>query len=229
MMADRRNGLNNIKAVLFDLDGTLLNTLDDIADNANYALGVFGYPSFPVDAYRYFVGRGVDNLMKNILPYDARTPSNIESIKKVYVEWYNKHSFDKTRPYDGVVETVCELKLIPLKLAVVSNKPDADSKFAVSHVFDPGLFDIVAGGKSEIPLKPDPAIVHNILGEFGVASEDAVLVGDTIVDLSTARNAGCMSIGVKWGFRPEEVSFAGAGADFVIDRPHELLDLIRTR
>jgi phosphoglycolate phosphatase len=122
-----------------------------------------------------------------------------------------------------------ELKNMPLKLAVVSNKPDGDSKFTISRTFDPNPFDIVAGGKSGIPLKPDPAMVHNILGELGVASGEAVFVGDTIVDLTTAKNAGCVSVGVKWGFRPEEVSSPEAGADFVIDFPFELIDLLRTR
>jgi phosphoglycolate phosphatase len=122
---------------------------------------------------------------------------------------------------------VRELKGMPFKLAVVSNKPEADSKFTISRTFEPGLFDAVAGGKSGMPLKPDPAIVRGVLSEFGLSPDEAVLVGDTIVDLSTAKNAGCISIGVKWGFRPEEVSFAGSGADFVINHPSELLDLLR--
>jgi len=227
MTTDRLKDLKNIKIVLFDLDGTLLNTLDDIADGANRALGIFGYPAHPVDAYRYFVGQGVDNLMKTIIPEKECTPPKLEAVKKTYTEWYSEHSLDKTRPYNGVPDMIRELKGMSLKLTVVSNKPETDSKFTVSRTFEPGLFDAVAGGKSGMPLKPDPAIVNNVLAEFGFSPKEAVLVGDTIVDLSTAKNAGCMSIGAKWGFRPEEVSFAGSGADFVIDHPSELVGLLR--
>jgi phosphoglycolate phosphatase len=216
----------SIKAVLFDLDGTLLNTLDDIADSANYALAVFGYPPHPVDAFRYFVGQGVDRLINNIVPEDARTSSNIESVKKIYIERYGKHSLDTTRPYDGVAEMVGELRLIPAKLGVVSNKPESDSVFTISRTFEEGLFDVVAGGKSGVPLKPDPAIVRNALGRMGVLPGEATLVGDTIVDIATAKNAGCLSVGVMWGFRPEEV--AESGADFVIDHPSQLPNMIRS-
>ena len=214
-----------IKAVLFDLDGTLLNTLDDIAESANFLLERFGHPTHSVDAYRYFVGNGVENLIKVILPEEARTPETLQSMKKIYLERYGAHSLDKTRPYDGVPEITAELKSMPLKLAVVSNKPDADTKFTVSRTFAEGIFDVVAGGKSGMPLKPDPAIVHDVLGTFGISPAEALMVGDTSVDLLTAQNAGCVSVGVLWGFRPEEV--ASAGADFVIAHPRELSELIR--
>ena len=214
-----------IKAVLFDLDGTLLNTLDDIAESANFVLERFGYPTHSVDAYRYFVGNGVDNLLKVILPEEAHTDETLQSMKKIYLERYGAHSLDKTRPYDGVPEMAAELKSMPLKLAVVSNKPDAESQFTVSRIFAEGTFDIVAGGRSGVPLKPDPAIVNNVLDAFGIPPAEALMVGDTSVDLLTAKNAGCASVGVLWGFRPEEVS--SSGADFVIAHPSELTDLIR--
>ena len=213
-----------IEAVLFDLDGTLLNTLDDIADSANFALEQFGWPTHSVDAYRYFVGNGVDNLMRTIVPGgEAREPETLLSLKKVYLERYGAHSLDKTRPYEGVPEMIAELKNMSLKLAVASNKPDADSKFTMSRTFAEGAFDIVAGGKSGVPLKPDPAIVHNILAALGVTPAKALFVGDTNVDLATAKNAECRSVGVLWGFRPDEVS----KADFIISHPSELIELIR--
>ena len=214
-----------IKAVLFDLDGTLLNTLDDIADSANFTLEQFGYPTHPIDAYRYFVGNGVDNLIKVILPEEARTPETLLSFKNSYLERYGAHSMDTTRPYGGVPEMVAELKNMSLKLAVASNKPDASSKSTISRTFAEGIFDIVAGGRGDMPLKPDPAIVHYILGEFGIPPAEALFVGDTSVDLETAKNAGCPSVGVLWGFRPEEAS--NAGADFVTAHPSELTELIR--
>jgi phosphoglycolate phosphatase len=217
-----------IKAVLFDLDGTLLNTLDDIADSANYALETEGYPPHPVSAYRYFVGQGVDNLVKNIVPETERTPDHLASLKKIYSERYAKHSMDKTRPYDGVAAAVEELKKTPVKLAVISNKPEDGTKAAIAAAFAPGLFDVIAGGKEGVPLKPDPAAVYNILDEFGVSPAETMFVGDTVVDIATAKNAGCVFVGVSWGFRPEEISASsGGGAGYAIDSPSELVNLVR--
>ena len=214
-----------IKAVIFDLDGTLLNTIKDIADSANFTLKKFGYPTHPADSYRYFVGNGVDNLIKVILPEEARSPETMLSFKKIYLERYGTHSMETTRPYDGVPEMIAELKNMRLKLAVASNKPDAATKSTISDTFAEETFNVVLGGRSDVPLKPDPTIVHNILGEFGVPPAEALFVGDTSVDLETAKNAGCPSVGVLWGFRPEEA--ANSGADFVIAHPFELTELIR--
>ncbi|MDR3281242.1 MAG: HAD family hydrolase [Synergistaceae bacterium] len=216
-----------IKAILFDLDGTLLNTLDDIADSANYSLTRLGFPTHDIDAYRYFVGSGVDNLVRGILPEDARTPLNLSAIKPIYSERYAAHSLDKTRPYDGVLDMLRELGKLPVKLAVVSNKPDSDAKLAISHFFGDGVFGVVAGGKSGVPLKPNPAIVNNILGDFGLDPRETMFAGDTGVDLATAKNARCVSIGVLWGFRPKEV--AADGADYVINSPSELPVLASNR
>ena len=217
-----------IKAILFDLDGTLLDTLDDIADSANYALSAMGYPPHPVPAYRYFVGQGADNLLKSIVPEDGRTPERLASIKKIYSERYAEHSMDKTRPYDGVAAAIEELRKFPVKLAVISNKQEDATKAAITAAFAPGMFDAVAGGRDGVPLKPDPTAVYNILGEFGVSPGEAMFVGDTAVDAETAGNAGCVFVGVMWGFRPEEISAAKDGTSgFVIDSPAELIDLVR--
>ncbi|MDR1651705.1 MAG: HAD hydrolase-like protein [Synergistaceae bacterium] len=212
-----------IKAVLFDLDGTLLDTLDDIADSANYSLARLGFPAHDVDAYRYFVGSGADSLLKAVLPEDARTADTLAELKAIYIERYGAHSLDKTRPYAGVEGMLKELKKYPLKLAVISNKPDSSTKFTVSRSFGEGVFDVVAGGREGVPLKPDPAIANIVLGEFGISGGEAVLAGDTSVDLATAKNAGCVSVGVTWGFRPKE---AETGADYVISDPSELPPLI---
>jgi phosphoglycolate phosphatase len=217
--------MKKIKAVLFDLDGTLLDTIDDIADSANYTLEHFGYPTHPVGAYRHFVGQGADHLLCAIVPGSARAPENIDNLKKIYVERYNAHSLDKTRPYDGIVEAVKKLREAGLKLAVVSNKSEHATKSTVSSTFPEGLFDFLAGAKPGVPLKPDPAIVRIVLGEFGITPDEAFFVGDTSIDLATAKNARCPSIGVTWGFRPEEVT----GADFVIDDPSELPGLVTNR
>jgi phosphoglycolate phosphatase len=212
-----------VKAVLFDLDGTLLDTLNDIADSANYVLERFGDPSHSTDAYRYFVGNGVDVLVSGIVPESARNPENLKRVKKAYLDRYGGHSLDLTRPYDGIEAMLAELKSMRLKLAVISNKPDADTKFTVSRLFASDVFDAISGGGSGIPLKPDPTMALGILGGFGLPPGCAVMVGDTAVDLATAKNAGCGAVGVTWGFRPEEA----AVADFVISRPSELPPLIR--
>jgi phosphoglycolate phosphatase len=217
--------MKKIKAVLFDLDGTLLDTIDDIADSANYTLERFGYPAHPVGAYRYFVGQGTDYLLGAIVPEGARTTENMSSLKKVYVERYNAHSLDKTRPYDGIAEAVKKLREAGLKLAVISNKPEEATKSTVLSTFPEGMFDFIAGAKPGVPLKPDPAIVRIVLDEFGISPDEAFFVGDTSVDLATAKNAGCPSIGVTWGFRPEEAE----GADFVIQDPSELPGLVTGR
>jgi phosphoglycolate phosphatase len=217
--------MKKIKAVLFDLDGTLLDTIDDIADSANYTLERFGYPTHPVGAYRYFVGQGADYLLDAIVPDSARVPENMKSLKKVYVERYNAHSLDKTRPYDGIAEAVKKLREAGLKLAVISNKPEEATKKTVLSMFPEGMFDFIAGAKPEVPLKPDPAIVRAVLDEFGISPDEAFFVGDTSVDLATAKNAGCPSVGVTWGFRPEEAETA----DFVIRDPSELSGLVTIR
>ena len=217
--------MKKIKAVLFDLDGTLLNTIDDIADSANYTLEQFRYPTHPVDAYRYFVGQGADYLLSAIVPEGARVPENMNALKKTYVERYNAHSLDKTRPYDGIAEAVEKLREAGLKLAVISNKPAQATKSTVSSMFPEVPFDFLAGAKPGVPLKPDPAIVRIVLDEFGISPAEAFFVGDTGVALATARNARCTSIGVTWGFRPEEV----IEADFVIDDPSELPGLAAGR
>jgi phosphoglycolate phosphatase len=149
----------------------------------------------------------------------------MNSLKQAYIERYNAHSLDKTRPYDGIVEAVKKLRETGLKLAVVSNKPEQATKITVSSTFPEGLFDFIAGAKPGIPLKPDPAIVRTVLDDFGISPGETFFVGDTGVDIATAKNARCPSVGVTWGFRPEEVT----GADFVIDDPSELPVLAASR
>jgi phosphoglycolate phosphatase len=212
-----------VKAILFDLDGTLLDTLGDIADCANYALASLGYGVHQADAYKYFVGSGVDKLIERIIPPETRGFDAAARVKRVYLEYYSAHLFDKTRPYDGIPDLLRALEKTPLRLAVVSNKPDDQAKFAISRYFGGDTFDIVIGGMDGVPLKPDPTITRRVLRELSVASSEAMYVGDTGIDMRTAKNAGCISVGVTWGFRPDEVR--AAGADYIIDSPEELLKL----
>jgi phosphoglycolate phosphatase len=210
-----------IRAALFDLDGTLINTLDDIADSANYALVQRGYAVHDVGAYRYFVGNGAANLMRRILPEDRRTPEEIEILLGIYAPYYLEHSLDKSRPYDGITALLDELKGNGVRIAVVSNKPDDQTQFTLSKLFPPETFDFAVGSRDDFPLKPDPTSTLFVLKTLGVRPNEAVFVGDTGVDMRTAHGAGCLAVGVTWGFR-DETELRENGAELVINEPNEL-------
>ena len=146
-----------MKAVLFDLDGTLINSLGDLADACNYVLKQNGYDPHPEEQYNYFVGNGMDKLIRAILPQDT-TEETFQTIREQYKARYLAHSLDRTRPYEGVVEVLKELKKEGFCLAVVSNKPDEQSQKVVEALFEPGLFDVVAGNRPGLPVKPDPTL-----------------------------------------------------------------------
>jgi phosphoglycolate phosphatase len=213
------------KFVLFDLDGTLLNTLDDIADSANFALSRCGYPVHATEAYKYFVGNGVDKLIERILPEDTKNPDAASRLKEIYVRRYDAHSMDRTRPYDGIAGLLRELNGLGVRTAVISNKPDEPTKTTISHYFGDAVFDVVMGATSEFPLKPDPAIVNHVLRLLGASAEEAIFVGDTKMDMRTAKNARCGAVGVTWGFRPKRELLEN-GADRIIDSPQDLLSLL---
>lgn len=212
-------------AVLFDLDGTLLNTIDDIADSANWTLARFGYAERSVDEYRCFVGRGVDSLIRQIMPAGAGDDL-FEQMRAAYTERYTAHMADKTRPYDGAIDALRELRAHGLKLCVISNKPDADAKEVVDRCFPLGTFDLVAGG-GIYPLKPDPALALSLLASVGSTPERALFLGDTSVDMTTARNAGIESIGATWGFRTRS-ELEESGAAHITESWPEAATLIKT-
>jgi phosphoglycolate phosphatase len=214
-----------IDTVLFDLDGTLLNTLDDMADCANAALSMNGWPVHDTEAYKYFVGNGVDVLIRRIVPDGIVSPEELERVKKNYAELYAKHATDKTRPYDGIPELIESLRARGVKSAVISNKPDQATLQTVAHFFAKGSFDFVSGNKPGIPLKPDPAIVLLAIESIGSEPERCLYVGDTGTDMTTAKNSGCVPVGVTWGFRERDELLSG-GAKFLIDSPEELLALL---
>lgn len=213
------------KAVLFDLDGTLIDSLDDLAESSNYALLRIGYPVHEVEKYKYFVGDGVMKLMERILPEGKKTAQEIDRILKIYIDYYTEHSFDKTKPYEGITEMLTQLRRRGISCAVVSNKPDAQSKMIIEKFFGSGIFDVVAGNTKDYPTKPAPDIVIKTLKEIGVQPEETLFVGDTGVDMLTARNSGCVPVGVTWGFRPKE-ELISYGAAHIIDSPTRLLALV---
>lgn len=213
-----------MKTIIFDLDGTLLDTLADLADSANYTMKQMGYPAHPQESYKYFVGNGVPKLLERCLPEDKRSEENILTARRIFAEHYNVHFVDKTKPYDGVEELLEKLKENGVKMAVASNKSD---EFTVSLVkrFFGNAFDTVQGGKSDVPKKPAPDIVYGIMDRLDSTPENTYFAGDSNVDMYTAKNAGITSIGCLWGFRTKEELLEG-GADFLAESPMDIYEIL---
>ena len=214
------------KLVIFDLDGTLVNSIFDLGDSVNYVLEEEGLPCFDYETYKHFVGNGTAKLIERALPEGMRTKENIESFHKRFAEQYQKRCLDKTKPYEGIPKVLESLKEKGIKIAVASNKPDQFAGFIVRSIFGEGYFDMVLGKREGVPTKPDPAIINDILAELGAEAEQTLIVGDSDVDVITAHNAGIKCIGCEWGFRGRE-ELETAGADIIISRPEELNELFR--
>ena len=214
-------------AFVFDLDGTLLNTLDDLAYACNTMLERHGWPVHPLTSYRQFIGNGFVRLVSRALPKDELEKMDEARLNALIAEGkaiYNESMLCRTVPYDGICSVLKEFAGRGIRLGVVSNKPDAQAQVLIEHFF-PSLFAAVHGGRPNVPLKPDPAAVLAALTELGAAKEETAYVGDSSVDMITAANAGLFSIGVSWGFRGEE-ELRDSGAKAVISRAEELLSFI---
>lgn len=209
------------KAVFFDLDGTLLNTLDDLADSTNYALSKFGYPTRTIDEVRQFVGNGVAKLIERAIPEGKNNP-NFEKCLAIFKENYAQNMYNKTAPYNGIIEMLSNLKSKGIKIAVVSNKFDLAVKELCKKYFE-GFIDFAAGENEAqgIKKKPAPDTVISVLNEFNFAPEDAVYVGDSDVDIMTAKNSKMPCISVTWGFRDEKFLLEN-GATILINAPSEI-------
>ena len=212
------------KLVIFDLDGTLLNTIDDLARATNQALAALGYPTHDVAAYRYFVGNGINKLFERALPPERRTAEEVARVRALFVPYYDRHNADFSRPYEGVPELLRRLDEGGARLAVASNKYQAATRELVARFFPGVPFVAVFGQREGVPTKPDPRVVEDILREAGVAREEALYVGDSGVDMRTALNAGVEACGVAWGFRPVEELEAFHPAHLV-SHPAEILRL----
>ena len=206
------------RAVLFDMDGTLLNTLDDLRDGVNLILARRGYPQRTTEEICAFVGNGARQLMQLALPAES-DDAELESVLEEYREWYKVNYCIKTRPYDGVEETLASLRAQGVKMAVVTNKPDATAR-QLAEKFFPEL--PAFGQRDDVPKKPAPDMVWNAMQMLGVTAQEAVYIGDSEVDVETARNAGLPLIAVSWGFRTEE-QLRSAGAEMIVDTMEELL------
>lgn len=213
-----------IKLVIFDLDGTLLNSLMDLADSCNYLLKKYGFPKHPLDSYRYFVGDGIRKLVERVLPEEKRQKDYMESFFQEMVAYYDLHKADKTVPYPGIVETLEALQQQGVLLGVASNKVNKAMMPLMEHYFPTIRFACVLGQREGIPVKPHPQIVFDILEATQVAPEEALYVGDTGVDMDTAHGANLKAVGVLWGYRDRQ-ELTEHHAEFIIEKPEELVKL----
>ena len=205
---------------IFDLDGTLLDTLEDLADSVNYIMNEFGYPERTLKEVRSFVGNGIRKLLERSAP--TGTPAEeIDRMFEQFMEYYGAHCADKTKPYDGIMELLDALKEQGIKLAVVSNKADYAVKALCEQYFS-GIFDEAVGERVGIARKPAPDTVNEVLKSLQIEKSQAVYIGDSEVDVQTAQNAEMDCIAVDWGFRDREVLIE-AGAERIVSTPAEVL------
>lgn len=208
---------------IFDMDGTLLHTLDSIAHPTNQVLEHFGLPAQPLEDYKYFIGDGLKTEMKRALIAAGDTQASLlEEAFALCEKWFAEDPMYKIEPYPGMADTLTALKEKGIKLAILSNKPHAQANRIAEHFFGPQMFDHIQGQTDRIPIKPDPSGVYEILDKLGVRREDCLHIGDTNTDMNTGHNAGVKTVGVTWGYRPVS-ELKEAGADYLIDHPEELL------
>ncbi len=211
----------NNRLIIFDLDGTLLNTIGDLAAGCDHMLKLRDLPTHTFEEYCSFVGNGIMRLVERALPEELRTEDYVKEARRDFVAYYIDHIDLKTIPYAGMVELVNQLYNDGFKLAVASNKFQAGTEKLIKKFFPDINFIEICGNREGVPLKPDPALVELILDKAGIESENIFMVGDSAVDIQTARNAGIHSVGVSWGFRAR-AELEQAGAEQIADTVDEL-------
>lgn len=212
------------RTVIFDLDGTLLDTIGDLAAAANYVCRKNGWQEHTEEEIMGMVGHGIPNLVKQFSPPEVRSPLIAISTTAQFSQYYGAHNMERTKPYDGMPELLERLRAAGVRLAVCSNKADQFSRMIVEHYF-PGVFDFVRGNLSGMPVKPDPAVVQDLMQKLDAEPETTIMVGDSSVDIRTGHNAGIRACGVTWGFR-SRASLVEAGADLLADTPQELARIL---
>lgn len=211
------------KAVIFDMDGTILNTLEDLKNATNYSLRQFGMPERSLEEVRMFVGNGIRKLVERAVPAGT-SEEKIDQILDVFLEYYEIHSADNTSPYPGILELVEKLKKSGIKTAVSTNKADVPAQELGREYFN-GIFDLIVGQQDGLKVKPAPDSVNKILSILDIQKKDAIYIGDSDVDVQTAKNSGLDFIGVSWGFRGREF-LEKNGAKNIVDNANEILDLV---
>lgn len=209
---------------VFDMDGTILNTLDDLTDATNHALRTFGYPEHSIEEVRFFVGNGLAKLIERATP-EGTSEEERAKVRAEFMTYYKVHSADKTGPYPGINDLLQKLRAAGVKTAVVSNKPDVAVRELVKTYYD-GLFDAAVGDMEGQAVKPAPDMCLKVFKELGMGPENAVYIGDSDTDIMTARNAGLDEILVSWGFRGREF-LTEHGAKNICDTPDEVYDVIK--
>lgn len=212
------------QTAIFDLDGTLLNTLDDLTDAANHVCVQNGWPTFTSGEIRRMVGNGNPKLVERFTPEKERAPERMAASIRQFMEYYDVHKMDRTAPYPGIPEALAALRAAGMKLAVLSNKADAFCPALVRHYFG-DAFDAVRGKRDGVPAKPDPAGVYALMEELGASAARTVYVGDSDVDVLTGHGAGLIVCGAAWGFRGRE-ELVRSGAELLADGAGELTELL---
>lgn len=210
-----------MKLAIFDLDGTLLDTIADLAAATNFALAHYGLPTHKEEEYKFFVGNGINKMFERALPEDKRNEEYITKLRSQFVPYYDVHNSDLSRPYPGMVELLKELQRNNIAIGVASNKYQEAAVKLVLQFF-PGVdFSLILGQREGVPSKPDPTIAYEIIEHTGIGKEDTVYIGDSCVDMQTGKNAGVTTVGVSWGFRPK-VELESYSPDFIADNADEL-------
>ncbi|MBO4693580.1 MAG: HAD family hydrolase [Clostridia bacterium] len=213
-----------IKAVLFDLDGTLANSLADLAAATNYAMGVFGFPSRETEEFKYFAGDGMPKMIERALPENHKDAKTVSQIMPTFLEYYGKHYCDNTSAYCGMPEVINKLKLKGVKIAVVTNKNQEMADKVINKLYGK-TFDFIFGKRENLPAKPDPTAAFITMDALNVKPEECIFVGDSKMDVMTGVNSGAYPVGVLWGFRSEDELISG-GARSIIKKPQEILAIV---
>lgn len=214
------------KLVIFDLDGTLLDTIDDLAAACNHALSECGFPMRERNEYFQLVGRGINNLFRGALPQEHRTEEMIDRMREYFLPYYSAHGCDLTKPYEGIMEMLDSLSDNNIAIAIASNKFQAGTEALMEQYFGDHKFCCILGQREGKPIKPDPAIIHEAMEAVpGISLNEVVYCGDSDVDMMTGNNAGVRTIGVKWGFRSEE-ELKRHNPWLLVESPREISDAV---
>ena len=214
------------KLVIFDLDGTLIDTREDIANACNYALEGCGYPTRPIEEYNMMVGRGIDNLFRAAMPAEEVCEENVSKMRSIFVPYYNEHKCDFTKPYPGIMETLEALSQKGLHFAVASNKYQEGTEQLVGRYFGKYDFTAILGQREGKPIKPDAGIIYEAIGlSGGISTDEVIYCGDSNVDMETGKNACVKTIGVTWGFRDRD-ELSAYDPWLIVDNPEQIYSAI---